>query len=333
MPYFSAEKMAPTFERLSKDMPTTPVDAHFEGDDTKAWVVPAVPGRVLKPEETAAALNAAALKTTGRTAEAVATLTEPEFTTAEAEAMGIKDLLSVRTTEFEGTKNRQNNVRVAVAAIDGEGKRYLAPGEEFSFIKVVGPRTPEQGYKEALRHPAQRRPGWRAGRRHLPGGDHPVQLGVLRRPQGDRAQEPHHVHHPLSAGPGRGRHHRRGRPEVRQRHRPLHLDQGRIDGIETTFWIYGTSDGREVTFRNSGIYNQGPAPNTWKRVDATLPTGKTVVVSAGTAAHDDQGDALDHLARRHQERRRVHQQLPGTPEDRPSRALGGILPARPSKEG
>jgi vancomycin resistance protein YoaR len=280
-PYISAQKLAPTFERLSKEMPTTPVDARIEGDDTKAWVVPAVPGRVLKPEETAAALDAAALKTTGRTAEAVATLTEPEFTTAEAEAMGIKDLLAVRTTEFVGTKNRQNNVRVAVAAIDGEGKRYFAPGEEFSFIKVVGPRSPEQGYKEAFGI--------------QPNGDLDGELGggicqvattlfnsvffaglkVTER----RNHTMYITHYP------QGRDAAVTTDEVDLRFvndTDHHIwIKGESDGITTTFWIYGTSDGREVTFRNSGIYNQGAQPNTWKRVDPSLPTGKTVIVSAG----------------------------------------------------
>jgi vancomycin resistance protein YoaR len=280
-PYLSAQKLAPTFERLSKEMSATPIDARFEGDDNKAWVVPAVPGRVLKPEETAAALNAAALKTTGRTAEAVATLTEPEFTTAKAEAMGIKDLLAVRTTEFVGTKNRQNNVRVAVAAIDGQGKRYLAPGEEFSFIKVVGPRSPEQGYKEA---PGIQPNGDLSG--ELGGGICQVAttlfnsvffagLKVTER----RNHTIYITHYPQ----GRDAAVTTDEVDLRFVNDTDHYVwiKGESDGITTTFWIYGTSDGRAVTFRNSGIYNQGPQPETWTRVDPSLPSGETVVVSPG----------------------------------------------------
>jgi vancomycin resistance protein YoaR len=281
VPYISAEKLAPTFQRLSKLMSPTPIDAHFEGDDEKAWVVPAVPGRVLKPEETAEALNAAALKTTGRTAEAVVDLTEPEFSTQEAEAMGIKDLLSVRTTEFVGTKNRQNNVRVATAAISKEGKSYLAPGEEFSFAKTVGPRSPEQGYKIALGI--------------QPNGDLDGELGggicqvattlfnsvffaglkVTQR----RNHTIYITHYPQ----GRDAAVTTDEVDLKFVNDTDHYIwiKGESSGIKTTFWIYGTDDGRKVTFRNSGIMNQGRPPNVWTSVDPSLPPGKTVVISAG----------------------------------------------------
>jgi vancomycin resistance protein YoaR len=282
--YLSADKMAPTFARLSSLMPTTPVNARFEGDETKAWVVPGIPGRVLKPEETMAAISAALLKTTGRTAEVAADLTEPEFTTAEAEAMGIKDVLSERTTEFEGTKNRQNNVRVATAAINNKGNTILAPGEEFSFLKLVGDRTPEQGYKEAFGIQAN---GSLDG--ELGGGICQVATTVFNAAFWAGLKVTERRNHSMYIA-----HYPEGRDAAVTTDTDGTIDlkfvndtdhyiwiKGESDGVTTTFWIYGTSDGREVTFRNSGRYNLGSAPPVWQSVDNSLPAGKVVIISPG----------------------------------------------------
>ena len=284
VPYISAEKMGPTLQGVSKQMSSTPLDARIEGDDQKAWVVPSTPGRALKSEETAAALNEAALKTTGRTAEAVVQTTEPEFTTEEAESMGIKDLLSVRTTAFTGTKNRQNNVRVATAAINKGGANFLAPGEEFSFLKLVGDRTAEQGYKEA---PGIQANGSLEG--ELGGGICQVATTVFNTAFFAGLKVTERRNHTIYIS-----HYPEGRDAAVTTDSAGIVDlkfvndtgnyiwiRGDSDGVTTTFWIYGTSDGRKVTFRNSGKYNVGPDPPVWKTVDNSLAPGKTVVLSPG----------------------------------------------------
>ena len=284
VPFISAQKMGPTLQRVSMQMSSDPIDARFEGDDQKAWVVPSTPGRKLKSEETAAALNEAALKTTGRTAEAVVETAEPEFTTEEAEAMGIKDLLSVRTTAFTGTKNRQNNVRVATAAIDKGGNNFLAPGEEFSFLKLVGDRTPEQGYKEA---PGIQANGSLEG--ELGGGICQVATTVFNAAFFAGLKVTERRNHTIYIS-----HYPEGRDAAVTTDPAGTVDlkfvndtdhyiwiKGESDGVTTTFYIYGTSDGRKVTFRDSGKYNVGPDPPVWKSVDNSLAPGKTVVLSPG----------------------------------------------------
>ena len=281
VPYLSAKKMASTFRQVSQQMSITPIDAYFAGDDEKAWVVPSVPGRVLKPEETAEALNAAALKTTGRTAEAVVRAKEADFTTEEAEAMGIKDLLSVRTTEWIGTKNRQTNVRITTEFVNQEGKCYLAPGEEFSFLKTVGERTEERGYKLA---PGIQPNGelddvygggicqvattlfnsvFFAGLKVTERRNHTIYISHY--PEGRDA---------AAAG---------DEVDLKFVNDTQHYIwiRGESDGIRTTFWIYGTSDGRKVTFKNSGIMNEGPPPPVEIWSDPKLSPGVTVVASPG----------------------------------------------------
>ncbi|HHY31544.1 MAG TPA: hypothetical protein GX515_00770 [Firmicutes bacterium] len=55
-------------------------------------------------------------------------------------------LATFSTTLKDPERNRNHNVTLAAAAIDGV---VLQPGEEFSFDRVVGPRLAEAGYREA----------------------------------------------------------------------------------------------------------------------------------------------------------------------------------------
>ena len=73
--------------------------------------------------------------------------TEPELTTEEAEARGIKDLLASYTTApYAGSANRQVNVRITT---EYASNVMLAPGDVYNFDKQIGPRTAARGYKTA----------------------------------------------------------------------------------------------------------------------------------------------------------------------------------------
>ena len=93
--------------------------------------------------------------------------------------------------------------------------------------------------------------------------------------------EPLHLHRPLSEGPGRdGHRRRREEPPLQERHRPLHLDPGTSDGITTTFNIYGTDDGRKVTYTTSDFYNVVARTETTV-TNPSLGPGTTVVQISG----------------------------------------------------
>ncbi len=57
------------------------------------------------------------------------------------------ELGSYRTSLADRTEAQRHNIRRAVMALDGI---VIEPGDVFSFNDVVGPRTPERGYREAL---------------------------------------------------------------------------------------------------------------------------------------------------------------------------------------
>jgi vancomycin resistance protein YoaR len=281
VPYISAKKMDKVLDRLEDLVATEPIDASFQGDDEKAWVVPAVPGAKLDREATTEALNAAALKSTGRTAEVVVKQVNAKFTTEEAEAMGIKDLLSVRTTEWTGTSNRRNNVRITTEFINADGKCYVAPGEEFSTAEAIGPRTPERGYKLA--------PGIQPNGALddvFGGGICQVATTLFNAVFFAGLEVTERRNHTIYIS-----HYPEGRDAaiagdevdlkfVNDTDHYIWI-KGESTGFRTTFSIYGTDDGRRVTFKDSGILDEGPPPEVVTSLVRWLDPGATVVTSPG----------------------------------------------------
>lgn len=72
---------------------------------------------------------------------------EAEKSVTDEELEAINEVRSEFTTKFsEGKVSRSSNIRTAASRIDG---LVLAPGQSFSFNKVVGKRGPETGFKVA----------------------------------------------------------------------------------------------------------------------------------------------------------------------------------------
>ena len=73
---------------------------------------------------------------------------QPLVTTQDVLAMKVTGLLAAYTTYFDTSNvNRSYNVNVAADALDNS---LIKPGAVFSFNSIVGPRSEEAGYKEAL---------------------------------------------------------------------------------------------------------------------------------------------------------------------------------------
>ncbi len=72
----------------------------------------------------------------------------PEITTESIDNMGITSLIGMGTSNFAGSpKNRRYNIGVGAAKFHGI---LIKPGEEFSFVKTLGPITKAEGYKAEL---------------------------------------------------------------------------------------------------------------------------------------------------------------------------------------
>jgi len=143
------EKIYQIMDKITKEVGFLPQDAAFQvlNDDT-IMIIPAREGLGVNKQQAYHNLLASLNK---KEKELIINLSltplRPKRTTQEVRAMGLKGLLSAYTTSFEASNyDRAYNIRVAAGALDG---LTVPPGQEFSFNKVVGPRSSETGYKNA----------------------------------------------------------------------------------------------------------------------------------------------------------------------------------------
>ncbi len=124
-----------------------PQDARIEIAGGAPRVVPGVPGTAID-EAALADAAATALARTGAERVATAELaeSEPEVTTAEAEALGVVELIAEFATTLTPDAPRTENITIAAREVDGT---LLLPGETFSLNETLGQRTPDKGYNQA----------------------------------------------------------------------------------------------------------------------------------------------------------------------------------------
>ncbi|MFT4299630.1 MAG: VanW family protein [Aeromicrobium sp.] len=120
------------------------VDAVIDIEGGKPVITPSQPGIGLQPELMATELlPVLTMSGAERSLVVEAQPVEPEFTTADAEALKIVEKVSEFETHYPNTHYRNVNQGRAAELIDGT---ILEPGEQFSFDKVVGKRTAENGF-------------------------------------------------------------------------------------------------------------------------------------------------------------------------------------------
>ncbi len=285
-----------------------PVDAYFVAEGDKAILMPAVEGVTLDPEKTAENLTAAALKTTDRTAEVAGDKQEPELTTAEAEAMGITDLLgnehiysnpndaiekinarmlksdsTYRDIYTMGGTARETNVALVFKYATKDGALYLAPGEEFNFLETVGPRTPERGFVKAygIEPGLELTPVYGGGICEISTAFFNAALFCGLEVTERRNHTIFFDHYPY----GQDATVTDNGPNLRFVNNTGHYIwiTGASDGRETVIKVYGTDDGRKVTLDVSNWYGVwGPYTQTTR--DPKLATGVSVEVSPGEKA-------------------------------------------------
>ena len=110
----------------------------------KPVVVPGKEGVGLQPKEMAVKLVPAITETgDARSVEIEAEVVDPEFTTADAKKLKIKERISSFSTYFPYAEYRNINQGRAAELIDGT---ILKPGETFSMNDTVGERTAANGF-------------------------------------------------------------------------------------------------------------------------------------------------------------------------------------------
>lgn len=133
------------------DRPSTNATARWDAGARKVVIDPGITGGKLNLEKS---LELLLENTVGKLAagqpvpEELALPYDARQPRITAEMLAPVDtLLASFTTSYAGSsRNRASNVEVAARAIDGT---ILMPGEEFSYNKIVGPRSSENGYRLA----------------------------------------------------------------------------------------------------------------------------------------------------------------------------------------
>jgi vancomycin resistance protein YoaR len=132
--------------RLAARVEKPPKDATFAVDGAHVRLVPARPGVQLDPLASTHAILQAALQRRLRVARLVVVEEPAEVSTRQAQAMGIRGLVSTYTTEFGGIPNRIHNVQLVAHLVDD---KLIAPGATFSFNSTTGERNAAKGFLEA----------------------------------------------------------------------------------------------------------------------------------------------------------------------------------------
>ncbi len=139
---YIAEHVAPV---VNED----PVNARFKMEDGKV-VQFSLPkdGRVLDEDGTIAAVQEALAQGRQEATIAMRTVRPTIADVGDSRKLGITSLLARGETDFVGSpKNRAANIAVGAAKYDGI---LIAPHEEFSFNKFLGPVTKEAGFLPEL---------------------------------------------------------------------------------------------------------------------------------------------------------------------------------------
>jgi vancomycin resistance protein YoaR len=276
-PYLAEDKMTAFVSTLASDVHRDPVDAGFKSDDRATpQVIPGVEGEQLDVAGTVGGIETAAGAASGRTLEVAITKIEPDFSTAEAEATKFIQL-STFTTNYNCPANRQTNVKLATKYSTNV---FMAPGQEFNFDKQIGPRIASRGWQLA---PGITGPNTLED--VLGGGICQVSTTMFNAVffAGLKVTERHNHSLYINHYPkGRDATVTGGGKNLRFVNDTDHYIwlRGTSTGVSTTISIWGTSDGRTVSYNVGDFYNV-KGQSTVKVDDPTLPVGATKVIDSG----------------------------------------------------
>jgi vancomycin resistance protein YoaR len=131
---------------LVKPFTQKPEDATFRVSGDRAYVIKSKNGTTLDAKDAQKSIFSAGTGPGNRTAMLGLTALQPELTTKEAKALGIRERISTFTTDMgTSSPNRIWNVHLLGNYLEGT---VVKAGETFSYNEVVGPRTIERGFRE-----------------------------------------------------------------------------------------------------------------------------------------------------------------------------------------
>lgn len=137
------EALADLLDTKVDSIGETPEDAQIVLKDGQPEVVPAVTGTGLDPKELAGSVRDSALSSDERTVTVELTETTPDFTTEEAEDLGVTEVIGGYKTSYPYNPGRTENLKAGTAHINGT---LIKPGEQFSLLDALTPVSTSNGY-------------------------------------------------------------------------------------------------------------------------------------------------------------------------------------------
>jgi len=146
-PTLDAKKLHAAVESVTGE-DGKPVDATVKLVNGSPQVVPGKPGVTYDHAQLEESfLDLVVAEGDDRSLGLSAEVAQPDFTTEDAEKLGIKEKVSSFSTEFPYAEYRNVNIGRAAELVNGT---LLKPGETFSLNETVGERTRENGFTEGF---------------------------------------------------------------------------------------------------------------------------------------------------------------------------------------
>ncbi len=262
-------------KRIAQDFYQPPTDARFQMENGRVVAFSTHRnGREVLIDESVEIIAYYAQSALGGTAPETIVLPSrtvaPKFTIEDVNDLGIRELIGEGRSNFAGSPAaRIHNIKTAAARFNGV---ILAPGEELSFVKILGPVDGTTGYaKELVIRDHQTKPEYG-------GGICQVSTTLFRAAvlTGLEVTERHNHSYPVKYYQPTGFDATVyiPRPDLRFKNNTKHhiLLQNFIDGTELVFRIYGTKDERRVEVKGPFV--------TEKKQDGSMKTYLTQKVIA-----------------------------------------------------
>lgn len=143
------EKIQEFLKTIASEIDIAPQDAKFQMVDNKVTEFQAGQnGQILNLDTSYDRINALVISQNPNPIELIVDETKGKIATGDVNNIGISDLMGRGTSNFKGSpKNRRINIATGAKILNGI---LIAPNEEFSMIKALGPIDGEHGFKQEL---------------------------------------------------------------------------------------------------------------------------------------------------------------------------------------
>ncbi len=259
---FDTTKTSDYLKKIAKDIEIAPQNAKFTIVDGQVKEFQtSVVGKTLDIEASLTNLETSVIQHTQSSAQLVVNEAKPVSDTVAANNLGITELVAEATTNFHGSPtNRRYNLTLGAKLLNG---LLIAPGDEFSLVKALGPIDAAHGWKPELVIKGSAitpefggglcqvgtttfRVALNAGLPIVERHNHSLRIRYYEPPVGLDAT----IYEP--------------KPDLRFTNDYDHylLLQTEVNGNDLTFRFYGTKDGRSVDIPEPKVYNRTPIPAT-----------------------------------------------------------------------